>query len=85
MDALIEGMRLMKGQPEVKYSDNEPCFSSTKIQDYFRDNHIKHIITLNHAAIAERTIRTIQDMIYKRVENTSHPWTELYYQVIFNM
>jgi len=82
LDALIEGMKLMKGLPEVIYSDNEPCFSSTKIKEYFRDNHIKHIITLNHAAVAERTIRTIKDMIYKRVENTGHAWTDLLYQVI---
>jgi len=31
-DALIEGIKLMKGKPEVIYSDNEPCFSSTKIK-----------------------------------------------------
>ena len=28
LDALIQGMKLMGGYPEVIYSDNEACFSS---------------------------------------------------------
>ena len=82
LDALIEGIKLMKGKPEVIYSDNEPSFSSTKMKEYLRDNNIKHIITLNHAPVAERQIRTIKDMIYKRVENTGKPWIDLLYQVL---
>ena len=72
----------MGGYPEVIYSDNEACFSSTKIKEYYREHKIKNIITLNHAPVAERQIRTIKDMIYKRVENTGKPWTDLLYQVL---
>ena len=82
LDALIEGMKIMKGKPEVIYSDNEPAFSSTKVVQYLLDNHIKHIISLNHAAIAERTIRTIKDMIYKRIEDIEKPWTDVLYSVL---
>ena len=38
--------------------------------------------TLNHAAVAERSIRTIKDMMYKRVENTGESWNDLLYQVL---
>ena len=72
----------MHGKPEVIYSDNEPAFSSTKVQRYFKENNIKHIITLNQAAVAERSIRTIKDQIYKRVENTGESWNDLLYQVL---
>ena len=83
LDALIQGMKLMGGYPEVIYSDNETCFSSTKIKEYYREHKkIKNIFTLNHAPVAERQIRTIKDMIYKRVENTGTPWTDLFYQVL---
>ena len=69
-------------KPEVVYSDNEPAFSSTKVQQYFKEHKIKHIITLNHAAVAERSIRTVKDMIYKRVENTGESWNDLLYQIL---
>ena len=36
---------------------------------------------MNHAAVAERTKRTIKYMIYKRVANTDESWTDLLYQV----
>ena len=42
----------------------------------------KQIITLNHAPVAERQIRTIKDMIHKRVENKGKPWTESLFQVL---
>ena len=53
----------MGGKPEVVCNDNEPAFSSTKVQQYFKEHNFKHIITLNHAAVAERSIRTIKDLI----------------------
>ena len=72
----------MHGKPEVIYTATEGAFSSTKVQQYFKDKNIKHIITLNHAAVAERSIRTIKYMIYKRVENTGESWNDLLYQVL---
>ena len=72
----------MHGKPKCIYSDNEAAFSSTAIQTYLRDNHIKHIITLGHAPVAERQIRTIQNMIYNRVENIGAGWVDVLYQVL---
>ena len=40
LDAIVEGIRLMGGKPEVIYSDNEPAFSSTKVQQYFKEHKI---------------------------------------------
>ena len=45
LDALVQGMKLMGGYPEVIYSDNEACFSSTKTKEYFKEHNEKHIIT----------------------------------------
>ena len=46
---------------------------SNKVQSYFLREGINHSITRSHAPLAERMIRTIQDMIYKRVEGLNDP------------
>ena len=57
------------GKPESMYTDNEGAWSAgTKVDKYFKEQNINHIITLSHAAVAERSIRTIKDEIYKRVK-----------------
>ena len=45
-------------------------FVSNEVQAYFKTNGIIHLTTLGHAPVAERQIRTIKDMIYKRIEHT---------------
>jgi len=82
LDALIEGLRKVHGKPKCIYSDNEDAFSSTAMVAYFKEHKIKHIITLGHAPVAERQIRTIKDMIYKRVENNGSGWVDVLFQVL---
>ena len=72
------------GKPKSIYSDNEGAWSlGTEIDKYFKDENIKHIITLSHPAFSERAIRTIKNEIYKRVKPPSNTkWTELLYQIL---
>ena len=72
------------GKPESIYTDNEGAWSlGTEIDKYFKDNNIKHIITLSHAPVAERSIRTIKNEIYKRVKLPSDKnWNELIYPIL---
>ena len=72
----------MGGKPETIYSDNEGAFVSNEIQRYFKNNNIRHLTTLTHAPVAERTIRTIKNMIYPRVEKTGQKWYEILYPVL---
>ena len=72
----------MKGKPETIYSDNEGALNSTIVQNYFKEENIRHLTTLSHAPVAERTIRTIKDMIYKRMGNTNKPWYDLLFPVL---
>ena len=58
----------MNGKPQSIYSDDEGAFVSNIVQNYFKDNNIRHIVTRTHAPVAERTIRTIKKMIYDRLE-----------------
>ena len=66
--SIEEGIRRMGGKPETIYSDIEGAFVSNEIQKYVRDNNIRHLTTLTHTPVAERSIRTIKNMIYPRVE-----------------
>jgi len=80
--AIEQAIQKMGLKPQTIYSDNEGAFVSNEIQKYFKDHNIRHITTLSHAPVAERQIRTIKQMIYKRVKHTEKPWHELIYPVL---
>lgn len=72
------------GKPKNVYTDNEGAWSrGTEIDNYFKEENINHIITLSHANVSERAIRTIKDEIYKRVKLPSDKnWSELLYPIL---
>ena len=40
-------------------------------------NHIQHLVTRGHAPVAERAIRTIKDLIYRRMDKSpDSQWTD---------
>ena len=80
--AIEQAIHKMKGKPQTIYSDNEGAFVSNEIQKYFKDQNIRHLTTLSHAPVAERQIRTIKNMLYKRYEHEAKPWHELLYPVL---
>ena len=71
--ALQQGFVQMGGKPEILYSDQEGGIKSNEAQEWFGKNNIKSIFTRAHAAFVERQIRTIKDMILKRLEK-SQDW-----------
>ena len=76
LEGLKEIMKLMQAKPDFIYSDEEGAFVSNKVQYYSRSEGIKHIMTRSHTPLVERMIRTIKDMVYKRVEGVQDPiWT----------
>ena len=77
LQAIKESFIKMEGKPSSIYSDDEGAFNSKVVQQYFKDNNIQSIITRTHAPVAERTIRTLKNMIYKRVEHTKQKWHDV--------
>jgi tartrate dehydratase beta subunit/fumarate hydratase class I family protein len=49
------------------YTDDEGSLNSKLLQDYFKEQNIRHITTRTHAAVAERAVRTIKDLIYQEI------------------
>ena len=82
LEALKTGFDKMGGKPETMYSDNEGSFNANIVKKYLDEFKIRQIFTLGHAAYAERAIRTIKGMIYKRVEHTKQKWVDVLYSVL---
>jgi hypothetical protein len=77
LSALMEGFHKMGRKPKTIYSDDEPALSSKYTKQFFKENNITFLITRTHAAFAERQIRTIKDMIHKRMKNSENDqWTD---------
>ena len=85
-DAVLECFKVL-GHPMSIYSDDEGSFNSKKLQDYFKGEGINHIVTLTHANVAERAIRTFKKMIGDRAEFTKNSWSEMLKPVLkkYNM
>ena len=70
LSGLMEGFNKMNHKPKTVYSDDEPALSSKYTKQFFKENNITFLITRTHAAFAERQIRTIRDMLHKRMRNS---------------
>ena len=64
------------GHPMSIYSDDDGAFK-TIVKQYFDGEGITHIITLTHADVAERFIRTMKNMIHDGVRFNRGSWTEM--------
>ena len=79
---LLEAFHKMGKPPKVIYSDNEAAMSSNALQKYFKENDILHIATRAQANVAEVSIKTFKNMLYKRIgEDTDKQWTDYVYPI----
>ena len=69
LEGLKEAIVEMGGEPETIYSDAEGALLSTEGTAYFKATGIRLITTRTHAWVAERHIRTVKDMMFKRMTN----------------
>ena len=85
---LIEALHKMGKKPIYIYSDDEGALNSNSIQTYLKEQGIKHIVTRTHAHYAERMIRTLKAMLYKRIDHdikqgkTNVQWTDYLYATL---
>ena len=75
-DSILEGLKTlfrkdwMDGPPEVLYSDQEPGLRAAAIIHYLDSIGTDLVMTRGHAPFVERQIRTIKDMILKRLQHS---------------
>jgi len=65
------------GKPKVIYSDPDSSLIATNMSTYLKKEGIELITTRQHAAIAERTIRTIKAELDEKIEKNPRIWTEV--------
>ena len=65
---ILEGINKMGKKPELIYSDDEGSLNSNVIKEYIESQKIEIHRTRTHPAFAERFIRTVKNMLFKRVE-----------------
>ena len=75
LPALKDSFKIM-GSPISIYSDDDGAFK-TVVKEYFDAEGITHIITLTHANVVERFIRTIKNVIHDRVRFNIAGWTSM--------
>jgi transposase InsO family protein len=74
--AIEKCIKKMGGKPKSIYHDAETTFTGRDMQQWLVANNIQPITTLTHAPVAERTIRTIKNLLYPRVRHFGNPWWE---------
>ena len=75
--AVMECFKVL-GQPLPIYSDDEGALNSKKLQTFFKEEGMTHVITKTHANQAERMIRTVKKMIGDRLRHyKTKTWVEV--------
>jgi hypothetical protein len=74
-NALQKSFKIM-GFPMSIYSDDGGEFKG-KVKEFFDGEGIKHIITLTHANVVERFIRTMKSGINDRINFNNGEWVEM--------
>ena len=64
------------GFPMFVYSENDHAFQAG-VKDFFEKEGITHVVTLTHANVVERFIRTVKNMIHDRVRFNQGSWTAM--------
>ena len=83
--SFYELFKKLGGNPKMVYSDNDTAIDAPIVQQWVKDQNIKHITTRTHAAQAERQIRTFKDMLEKIMENNpdNKLWTDFIYHIYY--
>jgi len=72
--ALSRAFGNLGGKPGSIYSDAEAAMTSAEARDWFRQQDIRHNITLSHAPVAERMIGVIKTRIVDALGEPRHTW-----------
>jgi hypothetical protein len=65
--AMETAFKQLGGKPHMLYTDAEGGLVSNPVQNWLKENHIIHNITLKHAGLAERMIGFVKDRVIKHI------------------
>jgi hypothetical protein len=79
LPALEQSFKTLGGIPKVLVSDSEGALMSKELNKFYQANDVKHIILKSHAPTAERMIRTLKNLMFRRLK---HEPDKTWYQII---
>ena len=83
-ESLLEALKKIVaefGKPKVLMTDEEGGLVSNFVYDYLKKEGIKYIVNRNHAPFVERYIRTLKNMISKRlIKRPDVQWYDLLFE-----
>ena len=79
LPALQQAFITLGGTPRAVASDMEGSLLGTELNKFYKENNIEHIILRSHAHTAERMVKTLKSMIFKRLK---HEPTRTWYEVV---
>jgi hypothetical protein len=82
IQGMKECLKLMRRTPKSMYMDSEGAFVSKEMKEYFESMNIEYFFTLGHAPVAERQIRTVKELLYRRIEHTGADWVTIFFEVL---
>jgi len=83
LPALQQAFSTLGGTPRVLGSDMEGSLLSPELNKFYKDNNIEHIIFRSHAHTAERMVRTLKGMIFKRLDHEhDKTWHEVVHECL---
>ena len=82
LESLEKLVDKLGGPPEFIYSDMDPALLNIHVKTWIESKGIQLITTRTHAPVVERAIRTIKNMIDKRLESKP-PGQKIWYDQDF--
>ena len=86
LPALQQAFITLGGIPKVLVSDSEGSLMSKELNKYYKENDITHIILKSHAPTAERMVRTLKNIIFKRLKSEpDKTWYQIIHEVLITL
>ena len=82
LEGIQECLKLMKRKPKSMYMDSEGAFVGKVTKAYFERENIEYFFTRGHASVAERQIRTVKELLYRRIEQDERDWVDVLPEVL---
>jgi hypothetical protein len=83
LEALKRVLTKLGAKPKILMSDEEGSLQSKLVMDYLKKEKIKYIINRNHCPFVERFIRTLRNLITRRLQKRpDERWYGLLFEVL---
>ena len=86
LPAVAQAFKNLGGMPQILYSDSEGSFLSKELNEFYKEHNMKHIVTRGHAGVVERFVRTLKNMMFKRLKHElDKTWCQIIHEILVTL